>query len=359
MSESLAVLDPLVRGIAVGAVASVAVATWSSGAPRQARVVTVLFCASVTAWLVIASGPVSAAIGANVFLSPLAFPVAGLFWLFVVVLFEDRRVTIAAMAPAILLLGSGILAAMASPTMAKPIWTARDLAGALLALHADVVIVRGWRGDLVESRRRLRGPFLIAMAAFAAVELTAGIAARYASQGPWLSLSGSGFFGPLALMFLVLGFAAVFLSGRAELFGATRPTGLVAVARAETADRLELERLKAVMEEGQPWRREGLAIGALAREVGAPEHRLRRLINDRLGYRNYAEFLNSYRIDAAKLRLADPREVRTTVAVIAFDLGYGSLGPFNRAFRAATGATPTKWRNQALLGASPSSRDSG
>ena len=28
--------------------------------------------------------------------------------------------------------------------------------------------------------------------------------------------------------------------------------------------------------------------------------------------------------------------------------GYGSLGPFNRAFRAATGATPTEWRRQAL-----------
>jgi len=44
------------------------------------------------------------------------------------------------------------------------------------------------------------------------------------------------------------------------------------------------------------------------------------------------------------------------VAAIAFDLGYGSLGPFNRAFRAATGATPTEWRRQALAaaGADPS-----
>ena len=33
---------------------------------------------------------------------------------------------------------------------------------------------------------------------------------------------------------------------------------------------------------------------------------------------------------------------------IAFDLGYGSLGPFNRAFRAATEVTPTEWRRQAL-----------
>ena len=103
----------------------------------------------------------------------------------------------------------------------------------------------------------------------------------------------------------------------------------------------------------EAWRREGLTIGDLARELDAPEHRPRRLINQRLGHRNFADFLNGHRIAAAQRRLADPAEARTTVAAIAFDLGFGSLGPFNRAFRAATGATPTDWRRQALAAASP------
>ena len=107
------------------------------------------------------------------------------------------------------------------------------------------------------------------------------------------------------------------------------------------------------------WRREGLSIGALAGELGMPEHRLRSLINDRLGYRNFADFLNARRIEAAKARLADPAEARSTVAAIAFDLGYGSLGPFNRAFRAATGATPTAWRRAALGAANPDLEISG
>ena len=84
------------------------------------------------------------------------------------------------------------------------------------------------------------------------------------------------------------------------------------------------------------WKTEGLTIGAVARALETPEHQLRRLINNRLGHRNFADFVNSRRIEAAKRRLADPAEARTTVATIAFDLGYGSLGPFNRAFRAAT-----------------------
>jgi AraC-like DNA-binding protein len=86
----------------------------------------------------------------------------------------------------------------------------------------------------------------------------------------------------------------------------------------------------------------------LARDLGTPEHRLRRLINLRLGHRNFADFVNGYRISAAKDRLANPADAETTIAVIAFDLGFGSLSPFNRAFRATTGSTPTRWRAEAL-----------
>ena len=123
-------------------------------------------------------------------------------------------------------------------------------------------------------------------------------------------------------------------------------------ARAEAAERTLLAKLEAFMAEGG-WKTEGLTIGAVARTLETPEHQLRRLINRRLGHRNFADFVNGHRIEAAKRRLADPGDARTTVAAIAFDLGYGSLGPFNRAFRAATGATPTEWRKQAFSDASP------
>jgi AraC-like DNA-binding protein len=96
------------------------------------------------------------------------------------------------------------------------------------------------------------------------------------------------------------------------------------------------------------WLEEGLTIGKLARDLGMSVHRLRGLINQRLGHRNFVDFLNSYRIEAAKQRLAEPDMAAKTVAAIAFGLGYASLGPFNRAFRAATGRAPTEWRRDAL-----------
>jgi AraC-like DNA-binding protein len=142
------------------------------------------------------------------------------------------------------------------------------------------------------------------------------------------------------------------LQPRPAVFGAPRRTEPAPDLRAEAADRLLIEKLNAVMA-AEAWRREGLSIGDLAAEVQTPEHRLRRVINQKLGYRNFADFLNAHRIEAAKRRLADPVGARTTVASIAFDLGYGSLGPFNRAFRAATGSTPTEWRRRAFAETSP------
>jgi AraC-like DNA-binding protein len=105
--------------------------------------------------------------------------------------------------------------------------------------------------------------------------------------------------------------------------------------------------LLSAMSEGA-YQQSGLNIRTLAEQLGHTEHQLRKLINGRLGYRNFSAFLNTYRIPAAKKVLADAGQVRKPVLTIALDLGYGSLGPFNRAFKAATDMTPTEYRQAAL-----------
>jgi len=74
---------------------------------------------------------------------------------------------------------------------------------------------------------------------------------------------------------------------------------------------------------------------------------LRDLINDGLGHRNFNAFLNSYRIEEAKAALADPDQIDVPVLTIALDAGFQSLAPFNRAFKADTGLTPTEFRRRA------------
>ncbi len=118
----------------------------------------------------------------------------------------------------------------------------------------------------------------------------------------------------------------------------------------EPTDMLDLERLNDLAANATLLE-QGLTIAKLAEIAKVPEHRLRRLVNQHMGYRNFADFLNHHRVEAAKDRLADTGERHTPVLTIAMDLGYGSLGPFNRAFKERTGQTPTEYRRGFLASA--------
>ncbi|MEO0327020.1 MAG: helix-turn-helix domain-containing protein [Pseudomonadota bacterium] len=104
-----------------------------------------------------------------------------------------------------------------------------------------------------------------------------------------------------------------------------------------------LTRLQDSMQE-EIWRQEGLTIGKLAEALNGPEHRLRKVINQGLGYRNFAAFVNERRIEAACEVLSDPIKADTPIINIAYDVGYASLGPFNRAFKEIVGESPTEFR---------------
>jgi AraC-like DNA-binding protein len=265
-------------------------------------------------------------------------------------------VTVWTLAPAAILLVSGLAQPYAQETVLTGLWSARNLLGAGLALHAGFLILRGWSDDLVERRRRFRALLLSLSCLLVLVEVSAGFAFRMTRDAAWLQVVVGHPVGGLIVAGLTLAMAGMALTVQPAAFGASRRAEPAVDGRAEAADRQLIEQLNAKMAD-EAWRREGLTIGDLASDLDVPEHRLRRLINQRLGHRNFADFLNGHRIAAAQRRLADPAEARTTVAAIAFDLGFGSLGPFNRAFRTATGATPTEWRRAALADALPELED--
>jgi AraC-like DNA-binding protein len=45
--------------------------------------------------------------------------------------------------------------------------------------------------------------------------------------------------------------------------------------------------------------------------------------------------------------LGDPARADRPILLIAFDCGFASVGPFNRAFKAETGLTPRMFRRRA------------
>jgi hypothetical protein len=51
--------------------------------------------------------------------------------------------------------------------------------------------------------------------------------------------------------------------------------------------------------------------------------------------------------------LADPAQTDMPILTVALDAGFGSIGPFNRAFKVRTGVTPTEFRRDRLGQAGP------
>lgn len=102
------------------------------------------------------------------------------------------------------------------------------------------------------------------------------------------------------------------------------------------------------MRDERAYRSEDLTVARLAARLAVPEYRLRRLINQRLGHRNFNAFVNGFRLDEARDALVDPARRDLPVLTIALEAGFQSIGPFNRAFKADTGLTPTEFRREKL-----------
>jgi AraC-like DNA-binding protein len=100
------------------------------------------------------------------------------------------------------------------------------------------------------------------------------------------------------------------------------------------------------MHADRAYRSDKLSLAALASRLAVPEYRLRRHINQRLGHRNFNAYVNGWRLAEAQAALADPAQRDLPVLTIALNAGFQSIGPFNRAFKAATGLTPTEFRKQ-------------
>lgn len=345
MIAGTVLFEMMLRGLAVGALASIVIGWRRAGASRDAQLAGLLFLACVTAFAINSAPALGGAINQLPPLVLLASATPGALWLCCAVLFEDRKIGWAALAPTLALLAITGAAMLIPPPDCAPVWLLGDIVRAILCLALLAILWRDGRNDLVESRRRLRGPLVAAIAVYAIIQAWIGVTAKLG-----LRIPGHGIDSPLvtAVILTVLAVAGAFaLQAPAVMFvPVRRATASTIDDSLKTQDRQALDRLTVLMDDGDLWRREGLTIGDVAREVGVAEHRLRRLINSHLGHRNFAAFLNARRVGAAKALLAASPD--TAISTLAFDLGYASLGPFNRAFKDATGQTPSEFRRRAL-----------
>ena len=204
------------------------------------------------------------------------------------------------------------------------------------AVGAIVIVWRGREDDVVESRLKLRRVF----AASIGVIVTAVVATELVTG--WNVPELVELLGMAAIFGVTLVINVTFLRlNPTFVLKDSRP--LAPVSPEETP---LVEALNKMMNKDCAYTDHDLRIADLATTLKVPEYKLRRTINRNLGYQNFNQFVNRYRIEEAARRLI--AEPRTPVLTIALDVGFRSISSFNTAFRAQYKTTPTDYRKSRL-----------
>lgn len=311
-----------------------------------------VICYLLLPTLPILNGPIALLIHMPVILVP------GAFWLFTHLLCrEDEPFPRWGWPPIALSIAFSIMANHAPISLSNNVQEtffnlSQFLRLALIGLGM-LTLLGQFQSDLVEERRRLRAILLIAVGTYMFIVIGAeslfayrpvpnGVPTLHALLASLLSLAA-------CLWLLALSPSA--LGESLQQPSADIPEEATPVP--EPAPNLDeqqlaqLVRLQEHMERGG-YRHTGLTIRELAEQLDTREHLLRTLINRHLGYRNFNEYLNQFRINEASVRLADPDQAHLPVLTIALDIGYRSLSPFNAAFKRRHNLTPTEYRREKL-----------
>lgn len=364
MTEIL-VWDLLLRGAVAGVLLFHAVNLMGQGPRPAARAALWMFTLSLLAYLGCQRADLLVRIPSPLVWAVLALCTSSTVWLWLAAraLFDDHfrwDWPRAAAGAAMVALGlacnaprlDALLAGRAdSGPGALTLWHAAAMVGFTAAAVWEVL--RGWRDDLVEPRRAARRWVALGIGVYAAVALVVELAVREQPVGPLLPalhVAGIGIVA-LALAVLVARRSLDAVLGLSPAAGGGPTAGEPAASAPPESARLPdaasarasptLQRLQRAMNEERAYRREGLTVATLAANLGMGEAALRALINQELGYRNFNDFLHHHRLQEAAERLATED---LPILTIALECGYGSIGPFNRAFRQRFGMTPTEHR---------------
>ena len=357
MDITLASLDLMLRGAAAALLVFQLIHLFGSKLPQQHRWALAAFIASVLAYL-LCSRPDFASFSWGLKLPALALCVmtAPLLWLAMRVVFDDRFAwNLTVVVALALTLALGALAVTGLGGLAVGVAHRVVLMG--FAVATLWAVLKDWRSDLVQNRRRLRTWVAASLGVYVLLVLGFELVFVRSAAPRWLEVLNLA--GIVAMSGLVALASArhtldVWLGSRAshgvraigddaERLRTQVPAWPRLTPQPPTLDRKAAlrERLLRAMGEGRAYAHEGLSLAQLAEQLETTPAQLRDAINQQLGYRNFNDFLHHYRIDEAAQRL---HRQDLPILSIALDVGYGSIGPFNRAFKQIKGITPTEFR---------------
>lgn len=128
------------------------------------------------------------------------------------------------------------------------------------------------------------------------------------------------------------------------------PEGARKYAKSGLKDEQAAEYLRLLsdyMEHERPYLDPDLTMHSLATKLNISKNHLTQIINERMA-KNFYAYVNEYRVEEAKRKIADPRLAHLNLTGIALESGFKSKSAFNINFKKITGQTPTEWRSRSM-----------
>ncbi|NTW25190.1 MAG: AraC family transcriptional regulator [Lentimicrobium sp.] len=97
-----------------------------------------------------------------------------------------------------------------------------------------------------------------------------------------------------------------------------------------------------LMDKGKPFVNPKLSLQDASLVLNINPNRLSQVINEKTGL-NFKDYINSYRVEEAKLLLSSQEFQKLTIEAIAEKAGFNSKSPFYAAFKKHTGMTPKEF----------------
>lgn len=208
-----------------------------------------------------------------------------------------------------------------------------DALGFAVPVHLAFLAVTGWRDDLIQQRRHFR----IALLVWLVVAISIILLMEHNSEPePILSLVRVGLMFPAVWLIILV---STQMRPSASLMSRSRP--IKKPPAPNSVRSAALKRLLHAIESDKVYLDTTLTITTLSKTCGVTEYQMRKLINEHLGFVNFSEFLNAYRINEAKHKLIHSEQPITSIAL---SCGFQTLSTFNRAFQKTQGQTPTHYR---------------
>jgi AraC-like DNA-binding protein len=201
-------------------------------------------------------------------------------------------------------------------------------------------IAEAYRGrtiDLLESRIKFRSIFIFTTGLLITMTLIVELSFGQGDGASYLS-----FLQKIAIAIMLFAFFYFLAEFQSGFFFEKQKE----ISYKPEADTEIVEKLNTLISIDKIYLQEGMTIRKLSEQMNEHEYKVRRYINQHLGFRNFNDFLNSHRIQDACEVLLDKSKSKLTVLEIAYALGFSSIGPFNKAFKIHTGTTPTAYRKQ-------------